>query len=216
MGILRTYTRFLINVKSRFGTSSKASKSHYDTLGITPKATQNDVKSAYYKLTMIYHPDKNKSEEAKQKFRAITDAYEILGDYKSRKMYDRGMRPNSRMVDTRTDEELRREEAQTRFYRARMQRSKVPTRDGRTPIYNFDEWARAHYGNLLEKKFNAKENYDRMQFEREASNIRAHNSQIIGSIIFCSIMIVSFIFSVYENSYDVDKLHSKRTKSEPP
>jgi DnaJ-class molecular chaperone len=40
---------------------------------------------------MVYHPDKNKdSEEAAQKFRDITEAYEVLGNVNSRKLYDRG------------------------------------------------------------------------------------------------------------------------------
>lgn len=63
---------------------------HYDSLGITPKATQNEIKAAYYKLSMVYHPDKNKDEASLQKFRAITEAYEVLGNVKTRKMYDRG------------------------------------------------------------------------------------------------------------------------------
>lgn len=33
--------------------------SHYDVLGITPKATQSDIKAAYYKLSKVYHPDKS-------------------------------------------------------------------------------------------------------------------------------------------------------------
>lgn len=66
-------------------------KNHYDSLGITAKATQADVKSAYYKLSMVYHPDKNKdSVDASEKFRDITTAYEVLGNVKSRKLYDRG------------------------------------------------------------------------------------------------------------------------------
>lgn len=67
-------------------------KSHYDTLGITPKATQADVKTAYYKLSMLYHPDKNKdSVEASTKFREVTDAYEVLSNVKSRRLYDKGL-----------------------------------------------------------------------------------------------------------------------------
>lgn len=67
-------------------------KSHYDVLGVTPKATQGDIKSAYYKLSMIHHPDRNKgSSEALAKFREISEAYEVLGNYKLRRLYDKGM-----------------------------------------------------------------------------------------------------------------------------
>lgn len=66
-------------------------QNHYDALGVTPKATQSDIKTAYYKLSMLYHPDKNKnSDVAAQKFRSITSAYEVLGNFKLRRLYDRG------------------------------------------------------------------------------------------------------------------------------
>ena len=54
---------------------------HYRVLGLTPKATQNEIKDAYYNLTKLFHPDVNddKSVDAVEKFRQITSAYEVLG-----------------------------------------------------------------------------------------------------------------------------------------
>lgn len=66
------------------------SKNFYDDLEIPKTATQSEIKGAYYTLSMIYHPDKNKSEEAKLKFRRITEAYEVLGNFRTRRMYDKG------------------------------------------------------------------------------------------------------------------------------
>lgn len=67
-------------------------QNHYDALGITPKATQSDVKTAYYKLSMIYHPDKNKGcNDAADRFRSITAAYEVLSNYRLRRLYDKGL-----------------------------------------------------------------------------------------------------------------------------
>lgn len=74
-------------------TYSAKPKNHYDSLGVHPKSTQGEVKNAYYKMSMVYHPDKNEgNQEYAQKFREITEAYEVLGNVKSRKMYDRGKR----------------------------------------------------------------------------------------------------------------------------
>lgn len=76
---------------SNFSTTSILFRNHYEALGITPKATQTDIKSAYYKLSMRYHPDKNKgSTDASKKFQDITAAYEVLGNFKLRKLYDKG------------------------------------------------------------------------------------------------------------------------------
>lgn len=69
------------------------SSNHYDVLGLTPKATQAEIKSAYYKLSKVYHPDKNQgSQDAATKFRDITSAYEILGNVRTRRLYDKGNR----------------------------------------------------------------------------------------------------------------------------
>lgn len=60
----------------------------YSTLGVTKSATEADIKRAYRKLALQWHPDRNKSAGASEKFKEITKAYEILGDSKKREMYD--------------------------------------------------------------------------------------------------------------------------------
>ena len=61
----------------------------YDTLGISREASDNDIKSAYRKLAMKYHPDRNQGDaSAEQKFKDVSQAYEILKDPKKRQTYD--------------------------------------------------------------------------------------------------------------------------------
>ena len=69
--------------------------SFYDVLGVKKDASQEQIKKAYRKLAHKYHPDKNNSSEAAEKFKKINEAYEVLGDTKSRQDYDRPATPFS-------------------------------------------------------------------------------------------------------------------------
>ena len=61
----------------------------YDTLGISREASDSEIKSAYRKLAMKYHPDRNQGDSAaEQKFKDVSQAYEILKDPKKRQTYD--------------------------------------------------------------------------------------------------------------------------------
>lgn len=64
-------------------------KDYYKTLGIQKGATEEDIKKAYRKLALKYHPDKNKAAGAEEKFKEIAEAYEVLSDKKKRDVYDR-------------------------------------------------------------------------------------------------------------------------------
>lgn len=63
-------------------------KDYYKTLGISKGATEEDIKKAYKKQALKWHPDKNKSASAEEKFKEIAEAYEVLSDPKKREIYD--------------------------------------------------------------------------------------------------------------------------------
>ena len=64
------------------------SKSLYETLEISPNASESEIKKAYRKLARKYHPDVNKDASAEEKFKEINAAYEVLSDKEKKAQYD--------------------------------------------------------------------------------------------------------------------------------
>jgi len=71
--------------------SSTSSKTrYYNILGLTKEATEEDIKKAYKKEALKWHPDRNinRKEEAEKKFKELSEAYEVLSDKDKRELYD--------------------------------------------------------------------------------------------------------------------------------
>ncbi|WP_406659730.1 molecular chaperone DnaJ [Methanolobus sp. ZRKC3] len=64
-------------------------RDYYEILGISKDSTETEIKKAYRKLAMKYHPDKNKDDDAEDKFKEISEAYAVLSDTEKREQYDR-------------------------------------------------------------------------------------------------------------------------------
>ncbi|CAG2100576.1 unnamed protein product [Medioppia subpectinata] len=65
-----------------------SAKDYYQLLGVGRDATDREIKKAFRKLAVVYHPDKNKAKDAEDKFRDIAKAYEVLSDADKRRRYD--------------------------------------------------------------------------------------------------------------------------------
>ena len=63
-------------------------KDFYEVLGLSKSASADEIKKAYRKLALEYHPDRNKSKDASEKFKEVTKAYEVLSDPQKRQTYD--------------------------------------------------------------------------------------------------------------------------------
>src|SRR5262252_1433285 len=82
-----------------------AKRDYYDILGVAKNASEDEIKKAYRKLAMKYHPDRNQgregasAKESEEKFKEAKEAYEILTDAQKRGAYDRfghaGVDPNA-------------------------------------------------------------------------------------------------------------------------
>ncbi|KAM4628034.1 dnaJ (Hsp40) homolog, subfamily C, member 30b [Polymixia lowei] len=125
---------------------------YYDILSVSPSATQSQIKTAYYKQSFIYHPDKNPGdEEATQRFSEISEAYTVLGNIGLRRKYDRGIlsqsdiqgagRPSSKETTSRTSGSQQ-----------QKQRTRHFSQGGGKPMFDFDAFFQAHYGEQLQRE----------------------------------------------------------------
>ncbi|XP_068578081.1 dnaJ (Hsp40) homolog, subfamily C, member 30b [Cebidichthys violaceus] len=144
--------------------------SYYDTLKVTPGATQSQIKTAYYKQSFIYHPDKNQgNEEATQCFSEISEAYTVLGNISLRRKYDRGIlsrsdiqsagRPSSKEPMSRSTGSP---QQQQHHYRARRF-----SKAGEKTMFDFDAFFQAHYGEQLQRERDMKARKQRMQEQQK-------------------------------------------------
>jgi curved DNA-binding protein CbpA len=63
-------------------------KNYYSILGVSNTASATEIKRAYRKLAILYHPDKNPNATAEQFFKEVNEAYDVLGDVQKRNIYD--------------------------------------------------------------------------------------------------------------------------------
>lgn len=78
-----------MNNKSNIrGAEMSDKKSYYDVLGVEKTANEREIKKAYRKMAVKYHPDKNKTDGAADKFKEVSEAYSVLSDETKRRMYD--------------------------------------------------------------------------------------------------------------------------------
>ena len=62
----------------------------YEILGVSRGATDKEIKQAFHKMALLWHPDRNPDEKAERTFQLVNRAHEVLSDPKTRNRFDRG------------------------------------------------------------------------------------------------------------------------------
>ncbi|GFN77452.1 Dnaj subfamily c member [Plakobranchus ocellatus] len=207
------------------GRSSKNSATrYYDVLGITPSATQHQIKAAYYNKSKLHHPDVSKGSQSHAVFAEISEAYEVLGNLRKRRMYDRGIYTRNNSYnnfedDTTEDYTAAYKEKHSPFERG----ERPPPPRGRTKVYNFDEFYRQHYNEVRERR--AKEY---KEFVQHQENMRGRRHSVGEEyyygrsnpnqslfIIISTLVLLAMLAMSMEN-YDRDLIGSNRAGSSHP
>ncbi|XP_041827938.1 uncharacterized protein LOC121631236 [Melanotaenia boesemani] len=128
----------------------KTKTGYYDILEVSPTATQAQIKTAYYKQSFIYHPDRNSdSDDATARFSEISEAYMVLGNKGLRKKYDRGLLNLSDLTAT-----IRPSKDTTRSSTKQQGagRQSVAGADSRGGVFDFDKFFKSHYSEQLQRQ----------------------------------------------------------------
>lgn len=178
----------------------RSKTAYYDILKVSPSATQSQIKTAYYKQSFIYHPDKNPgSKEATQRFSEISEAYTVLGNIILRRKYDRGIlsqsdvqgagRPSSKEATSRSTGSPHHHHQQQQQYRARQF-----SQAGGNRMFDFDAFYQAHYGEQLQRERDLKARRERMEAMHKENLKKWRKGKIIEVTTVVLLTVAGLIF----------------------
>ncbi|XP_070697922.1 uncharacterized protein [Pempheris klunzingeri] len=145
----------------------KTKTGYYEILEVIPTATQAQIKTAYYKQSFIYHPDRNAgSDEATDRFSEISEAYTVLGNKALRKRYDRGLLTRSDLATVRPPgQDIAGSSAKPQS----DSRRSVMGANRQGGVFDFDTFFKQHYGEQLRREKDIRERKERMLRRKQES-----------------------------------------------
>ncbi|CAL8286994.1 unnamed protein product [Lota lota] len=172
----------------------KTKTGYYDALGVSPSATHAQIKTAYYKQSFLYHPDKNAgSEEATLRFSDISEAYNVLGNKGLKKKYDRGILSQSDLVGSSRPSA---KETSSSAKQPSAARHSVMGGDGQK-IFDFDNFIKSHYGGQLQKQREVQVRKEEMMRKKESDMHEWKFDKILEMAVGVLVVIaVSILFSI--------------------
>ncbi|GAA6079402.1 dnaJ homolog subfamily C member 30, mitochondrial [Tachysurus ichikawai] len=194
----------LIITRSHSNSSSSSSSSlhtsttaYYDVLRVSPNATQAQIKTAYYRQSFLYHPDRNAgSHEAVRRFSEISEAYTVLGSISLRRKYDRGVLSLSDLQSAVRPSRKDQEHPEHHHHHHHHQRFSRSVRGaGTKPMFDFDAFYRAHYGEQLEREQNLRR-WREQRKQAQKKNLKAFKMEkwtemAVGTLLVLGLVLLS-------------------------
>jgi len=165
---------------------------YYDVLGLKTNASQSQIKSAYYRLSKLYHPDTATNvPNAKDKFAKLSAAYEVLGNPHKRALYDRKHIPSFKPAD---DDDIEYRD----FLRRRGTFSQRPSAFGtsaRRPKFQYDEFYKQHYSRVLRYNWEVKKkpDYTQQRMKQTQPSQSAAGSSVLVAAFLTALIAVSYL-----------------------
>ena len=172
----------------------KTKTGYYEVLEVSPDATHSQIKTAYYKQSFRFHPDKNGgSEEATRLFSDISEAYNVLGNQGLKKKYDRGILSHSDLVGSS------RPSAKQTSSSTKPQPTSSPSVLGTESqkVFDFDKFIKSHYGGQLQKQREVQMRKEEMMRKKESNIHEWKLDKILEMAVGVLVVIaVSIVFSL--------------------
>ena len=159
----------------RFNTGEK---NYYTILKVTPNATQDEIKQAYYKLSKLYHPDTNQSEKAHDYFTAINEAYNVLGSLPGRRKYDRGL--SVTFNPSPAAKQSNRQQQSQHFH-------------GKRIVYDFDDWMMKHHQETMKRRKRNSAMKEQFNKRHVTNEMDIFNRNVIIAAVFTLIGLVVLV-----------------------
>uniref|UniRef100_A0A1A8R5G1 DnaJ homolog subfamily C member 30, mitochondrial n=1 Tax=Nothobranchius rachovii TaxID=451742 RepID=A0A1A8R5G1_9TELE len=171
----------------------RSKTAYYDILKVSSGATQSQIKTAYYKQSFIHHPDKNPgSTKATHRFSEISEAYAVLGNTSLRRRYDRGLLSHS---DIQSAGRPTSKETKSRSTGSQQQqRARRFSHVGGKPIFDFDAFYQAHYGEQLQRERVMRAR--RKQIEEMQKKINSRKQHTKMELAFTVLVMMAAVFSI--------------------
>ncbi|XP_056446416.1 chaperone protein DnaJ-like [Gadus chalcogrammus] len=172
----------------------KTKTGYYEVLEVSPGATHSQIKTAYYKQSFKFHPDKNAgSEEATRLFSDISEAYNVLGNQGLKKKYDRGILSHSDLVGS--SRPSAKETSSSTKPQPTSRTSVLGTESQK--IFDFDKFIKSHYGGQLQKQREVQVRKEEMMRKKESDIHEWKLDKILEMAVGVLVVIaVSIVFSL--------------------